>query len=168
MPTRSARSKSGKPASRRAKYKVGSIIALPLPDGRYAFAKVFENFDLGVYDLLAQQIEPVDKVKACTISFFQTCTDRPITSGEWPVIGEEPFPDEESAWGPPRVTGAFPGMEVDPMFLQIEHKGTGRNATVKEVKGLEFGSICQTAAQMLNVIQERLIEGKHDEYRIKV
>ena len=163
-----ARPRSRKPTAPKGKYKIGSIIAVPLPDGRYAFAKVFENLDLGVYDLLARQIEPVDKVTARKISFFQICTDKPIRSGEWPVIGEEPFADEESAWGPPRVAGVFPGMDVDPMLLQIRHKGVGRRATAKEVEGLEFGTICQTAAQMLQVIQARLIEGRHDEYRIKV
>src|SRR5216683_2727187 len=44
------------------KYKVGAVVAVPLPDGRFAFAKVFRDTDLGVYDFVSKKIEPLRDV----------------------------------------------------------------------------------------------------------
>ncbi len=112
-------------AKKTAKQKptLGAIVAIPLPDGRFAFAKIFENYDLGVYDLVSDKIEPVGNVIKRKTAFFQHATDSAIKSGEWPIIGEEPFPNEEAAWGPPRASGILPGFGVNPANVQLSHKG---------------------------------------------
>jgi hypothetical protein len=158
---------SAKPARKKPVFGVGSIVAIPLPDGRYAYAKAFKNVDWGVYDFISREMETVEKVTAHAFLFFQHCTIAPAKSGKWPVIGAQPFADEETSWGPPRTGGVLPGFPVDPLLLQIRHKGVGRRATLAEAAGLDIGTVCQSAEQFIEVLQDRLVRGKHDQYRIK-
>jgi hypothetical protein len=113
------------------------------------------------------RLEPVSTVTRHPIVFFQSATDSAIKSGEWPVIGTEPFPDEESAWGPPKASGVLPGIKVDPRTLQIRYKGVSRRATLKEAAGLDIGTFSQRPDLFVNIVVDRLINGQHDKYRVK-
>lgn len=148
-------------------YTIGSIIAVPLPDRRYAFAKVFKNMALGVYGFLSTKVEPVSEVTTHKIGFYQSATDAPIRSGEWPIIGEEPFADDESAWAPPRAVGPVPGLPVDPKVLRIEHRGESRKATVFEAVGLDISMLAHEPDLFIDVLMDRLVRGEHDKYRVK-
>lgn len=44
------------------KYALGSIVAIPLPDGRFAYAKVFNDSNFGIYDVVSKEILPMDAV----------------------------------------------------------------------------------------------------------
>ena len=151
----------------RHNYGIGSIIAVPLPDRRYAFAKVFKNRALGVYDLLSKKVEPVSEVTKHKIAFYQSATDEPIRSGDWPIIGEEPFADDESAWAPPRAVGPVPGLPIDPNVLRIEHRGESRKATLSEAAGLDISMLAHEPDLFINVLMDRLVRGEHNKYRVK-
>ena len=60
---------------RSKKYHDGSVIAIPIPDGKFAFAKVFKDFEFGVYDFVAKEIKPLEDVTKHSIAFFQATTD---------------------------------------------------------------------------------------------
>ena len=154
-------------STKKVKYKLGAIVAVPLPDGRFAYAMVHKNLALAVFDFVSEQVVPVADVLKHKIAFFHSATDEPITSGEWPIIGEIKFPDEESAWGPPRAVVFPPGAPLDSADLKISHKGVLRRATPAEVRGLEFATLAQTSELFVGILVDRLIHGKHDEYRVK-
>jgi hypothetical protein len=154
-------------STKKVKYKLGAIVAVPLPGGRFAYAKVYRDFDLGVYDFVSNEIVPIAEVLKHKIAFFQAATDEPIKSGEWPIIGDEAFPDEESAWGPPRAVVFPPGAPLESADLKISHKDVLRRATAAEVKGLDFGTFAQESELLVRILVDRLIHGKHDEYRVK-
>lgn len=151
----------------RSKYEIGSVLAIPLPDGRFAFAKVHKDFELGIYDFLAEEIRPLEDVTKHRIAFFQAATDAPIKSGAWPIIGVEPFPDEAHAWAPPKAVGVMPGLRINPGVLQILEKGALRRATPAEVAGLDMASFCQQPELLVNVVVDRLINGRNDRYRVQ-
>jgi hypothetical protein len=148
-------------------YKVGSIIAVPLPDGRFAYAKVHNDFDFGVYDFVSKEIAPVAEVLKHKIAFFQAATDEAIKSGDWPVLGEEPFPDEQSAWGPPRAVVFPPGAPLETATLKIRHKDVLGGATPAQVKGLDLDSFAQWPQLFIQILVDRLIKGNHDKYRVR-
>ncbi len=128
---------------KRYKYKIGLIIAVPLPDGRFAFAKVFNDLDFGVYSLLSEKIEPIEKIVEHEIVFFQSATDSAVISGEWPIVGEEPFSGEESAWGPPKAAGTLPQNGVGTSSPMLYHKGELKSARVEDLIGLDIEKFCQ-------------------------
>lgn len=81
----------------RKQCKVGAIVAIPLPNQRYAFARVFKDNFFGVYSIVSKKIEKLDNIADKDIAFFQSATTSAVVSGQWPILGELPFPDEESA-----------------------------------------------------------------------
>lgn len=155
-----------KKASSKQKYKVGQIVAIPLPGGRFAYAKVFNDFDLGVYDFLSNEMAPVERVVKKKFLYFNSVTDRAIKSGAFIVIGEEPFPDEESAWAPPMASGIFP-EDDDMETLQIDHKGDSRYATPKEAAGMYIRDFAQRPELFVKDIVDRLVKGNNRKYRVK-
>lgn len=150
-------------------YKLGSIIAIPLPASKFAYAKVYRNSDFGVYDLITKKLADVAEVTKHKFLFFQHSTDTPIKKGAWPVIGEEPFADEDQAWGPPRVGGIIPGLPFDPKMATIRERGESRPpASPTEIDGMDSASVCQTADQFIEAIDDRLVRGDHTYHRVKL
>jgi hypothetical protein len=148
------------------KYRLGSVVAVPLPGGKFAFVKVFKEHDFGVYDLVSKQIEPLDKILKRKIAFFQSGTDSAIKSGRWPVVGEDPFPDEESAWGPPRAAGVLPGSGLGKVSPMVIEKGISRHAKLEEVLGLDIDEFAHSPELFVEVLVDRLVKGEHDAYKV--
>ena len=150
---------------KKQRYKVGQVVAIPLPDGRFAYAKVFNDFDLGVYDLVTDAVEPLERVVGHAFSYFNAVTDRAIKSGAFTVIGDAPFSDEESAWAPPMASGVFPedpGVGV----LHIDHKGESRRATPQEAAGMDVRDFSQRPELFVRDIVDRVVSGNHHKYRV--
>ena len=84
--------------------KPGTIVAIPLTDGRFAFAKVFADSMLGVYDWVSPSMPPLAQVLGQAFAFHQATTLSAITRGDWPTLGFEPFRCEDDAWAPPLAT----------------------------------------------------------------
>jgi hypothetical protein len=155
-----------KKASTKQKYKVGQIVAIRLPGRKFAYAKVFKGFDLGVYDFLSDEIAPVEQVVKKKFAYFNAVTDRAIKSGAFIVIGEQPFPDEDSAWAPPMAGGVFP--EDDNMdTLHIEHKGEILDAEPKEAAGMYIRMFSHRPELFVEEIVDRLVKGNNRKYRLK-
>ena len=154
-----------KESSKKQQYKVGQIVAIPLPDHKFAYAKVFNNFDLGVYDFLSDEIEPLERVIKNKFLYFNAVTDRAIKGGTFLVIGEEPFPDEELGWAPPMASGVFPG-DPDVRTLHIDHKGTSRWVTPQEAAGMDIRDFSQRPELFVEDIVDRLVKGNHQKYRV--
>jgi Immunity protein 26 len=151
------------------KYVLGSIIAIPLPNGKFAYAKIFEDCDFGVYGIISDGILPLSEVIASNIVIYQASTDSAIKNGEWKVIGEEPFIDPEDAWAPPKAT--FYDEETNEWTVfnkpHIYHKGKTRMATLEEVRGLDIMSACNRPELLVEIIIDRVINGNHKEYKVR-
>lgn len=157
--------KNSKP---KLKLKLGAVIAVPLPDGRFAFGKMFRDSNVGVYDFISNKIESLKEIIKHKIAFFEPTTDSAIKSGEWPIVGEDPFPDNDSSWAPPKVVGVFPEMQADPSRLKISYRGAYRKADPKEAAGKDIELFCQRPDLFVEIIVDRLIDGNHDKYRVKL
>lgn len=151
------------------KYVVGSIIAIPLTNGKFAYAKIFNGTDFGVYGIISDGILPLSSVISSSIVIYQSSTDSAIKTGEWKVIGEEPFIDPESAWAPPQAT--FYVRETNEWTVfgkpHIYHKGKERMATLEEVRGLDIMSVCHRPELLVEIIIDRVINGNHEEYKVR-
>jgi len=152
------------PVNPKQKYKVGQIVAIPLPDKRFAYGKVFNDFDVGVYDFLSDEIEPIERVVKNKILFYSAVTDRAIKSGAFTVIGEQPFPDEESAWAPAMAAGIFPEDHSIGM-LHITHKGQYLPASPDQAAGMDICVLCQEPELFVELVVDRLVNRNNRKYR---
>jgi len=148
------------------KWKLGAIVAIPLPGKKFAFAKLFQSLNFGVYDLVSSRIEPVDQVIKHKIVFFQAARDSAIKSGQWPIIGEEPFPDEEAAWAPPKITVLTAGDKIDPKFVRLSHKGKLQPGTPKDIAGMDLDFFADDLDAFVEIIVDRVIKGQHEKYQV--
>ena len=144
--------------------RLGTVLALPLPNGKFAFAKVLKDHNLGVYDLVADRIEPIEVVTKHKLALYQGVVDAPLKSGEWPVIGEEPFANDDDAWPPARAMGMEPGEPIDPDDIGLEYKGASRRARLDEIVGLEIYSLYTTPKAFIDMVVDRLVKGNDTKY----
>lgn len=153
---------------KKIKYLLGSIVAIPINENKYAFAKTFEGGNLGIYDLISNSMLPLEDVLKRPISFYQYCTDKFIKSGEWPILGVEPFAEGDEAWLPPMATCYDEERNVWTMGKpRINFKGEGYFVPLKEVHGLDIFSVCINSESMVRIIEDRLIKGNHNDYKVK-
>jgi len=153
-----------KETSKKQKYKVGQIVAIPLPDKRFAYGKVFNDLDVGVHDFLSDDVVPVERVVKKNILFYSVVTDRAIKNGAFTVIGEQPFPDEESAWAPAMAAGIFPEDQSVGM-LHIAHKGNFLPATPDQAAGMDIRVFCQEPELFVELVIDRLVDRNNRKYR---
>lgn len=152
------------------KPNVGMVIAIPLPDGKFAFAKIFHDIVYGVYDLVSDAPLPMEQVVPHRFSFFLYGNgDQAIQSGLWPILGEDPFPSQEDAFAPPVAT--LYDWDNDTWYMGgkpwiIDRNGK-RNATRKEVEGLDFLTVDPSPQAMVRTIVHRLVHGNHHEYKVR-
>lgn len=135
-------------------------MAIPLPTGQFAYAKVYNDMNMAIYKLLTFRISDVELIKHSSIAFYQAATDSAIKNGEWPVIGEDPFPDEGSACPPPKAYGVVVEAGIGLDSPKIIEKGQIRSATLEEIKGMEIDTFCQRPELLIDKIMMRLVEGK--------
>ena len=153
---------------KRQKYNLGSIVAIPLPEGKYAFGKVYRD-QKAIFDLVLDHIPEVSVVRQRSILFFHYGTDEGIKNGLWPVIGEEPFADLEDAWGPPKAM--FYDRAENRWTMggvpYVDHKGKEWVTTLEHVQGLEIMKVSPTVESFVRSIVNRLINGNHEEYKVR-
>jgi hypothetical protein len=156
------------PKNKRIKYSPGSVIAIPIKDNRYAFAKTFNDGELGVYDLTSDSLLPAQDIIKHSISFYQYGTHKSIKNGDWPILGVEPFALKEDAVLPPMATCYDRDTDTWTMSKpMIYHNGKEFFVTPEKTKGLDIFGVCISPESIVHVIEDRLIKGNHDNYKVK-
>jgi hypothetical protein len=119
---------------KRKRKKIGDVYAIPLPNKKYAFGRVFKDAGFGVYEHIGESIE--DTPKSENYQFIVGVYDHALKSGEWTVVENRPFDDEDAAYPPPMcIIDSISGE------YSIYHKGEIRNATKSECEGLEIAAV---------------------------
>lgn len=123
-----------KPRRSRTRPKVGDIFQVPLPDGRFAYGKVFRDASVGIYRKIFDK--PTEPPIRSRFAFIVGLYDDILKSGVWPIVGHEPFASEEGSWPPPNYIKDIISGEYS-----IYHKGEIRPSTKAECRGLEEAAV---------------------------
>ena len=116
---------------KRKKTKLGDIFAIPLPNGTYAFGRLYKEYTLAIYKIRAENINTIPEKD--DYDFFVGVYRDVLTDGQWPVIGNIPFIDDSDSWRPPTyMKDIFTGK------FSIYHYGEVKPASEQECKGLEL------------------------------
>ena len=120
-----------------AKTKVhfGDVFQIPLPDGRFAYGRVYDDASVGIYcEISDEPFQPPlgSRSFLFTVGLYSDILEK----GEWEIIAKDPFTIEESTWPPPYyVKDDFFGN------YQIYHQGVLRPAEPQEIIGLEKAAV---------------------------
>lgn len=119
---------------RKIKPKLGDVVQIPLPDGTYAYGRVFKDTGLAIYKETSKS--PNIPPKTEEYRFVVGFNGGAVETGEWPVVDHRPFADEDSAWPPPKfIKDSINGT------YETYHKGQMHAATEEQCKGLEEASV---------------------------
>lgn len=119
----------------RRKPKVGDVIQVELPTGRYAYGRVLRDASVAFYE--ATSDDPAQPpIGSRTYRFVVGVYEDVLKSPSCPVVGHDPSRDAEDDWPPPYcvrdpLTGA----------MQIYQRGAMRRAEAAECEGLEPAAV---------------------------
>lgn len=111
--------------------KIRNVYAIPLPDGRYAYGRQYKEPMLGISKFKSDEI--VKNPDFSEIDFIVGVYQDVLTCGDWPIVCNYPFENEEEAWGVPTYIQDM----LKPDRFEIYYKGKIRKTTKKECIGLE-------------------------------
>lgn len=149
------------------KYKPGDIVTIPLPEARFAYARIFEDHTFGIFAHWSAKPEPLAQIASHPIAFFVSGTDSAIKDGTWPVVGHVPFQDAEASFPPPvAICYDYDSNTWTMGRPMVTHKGTEKFVTAKEVAGLDRLLFCQPELVVATIV-DRLIDGNHAYYKVR-
>ncbi len=119
---------------KRIRPQVGDIFQIPLPNGRFAYGKVFRDASVGIYQKIFDS--PAELPIKSPFAFIVGLYDDVLKSGMWPIVGHEPFESKESEWPPPHFVEDIISGEYS-----IYHKGEMRPSSEDECRGLERAAV---------------------------
>jgi hypothetical protein len=135
-------------------YRIGDIVAIPLPNGEFAYGKLHRDASIGIYDVVSDPLLPPTAVITKPFMFFSGIFDTAIKRGIWLKIGYEPFQDENSEWPPP----AYIQDVIDPSKYRIYFKGQMTPAKQSEIHSLDKQTM-RKPKQLVDEICRRLHAG---------
>ena len=133
------------------KPKVGDVVQLSLPDGRFAYGRVLRGSGVAFYREMSDR--PGEPPIGSTDFQFTVAVDvRILTSNDVPIVGHDPRVNEFEDWPPPA------GVE-DPIGVRHKVYFQGRMMVVSsldEIRGLERAAVWDRED-----IVERLVTGSY-------
>ena len=112
--------------------KLGDIVAIPLPDGMFAFGREFES-GLGVYDHVGKTVFDTPK-GIRRFLFIVGVITQDLNSGQWPKIGKDSdLPKDSVGWERGYIQDALNGS----LLIYDHESGQSHIATDEECRGLE-------------------------------
>ena len=126
--------------------KIGDVFQITLPNSKYAYGRVYKDASIGIYKYLSDEPNS-PPIGSRDFLFIVGMYNDLLKTGELPIIGQDKFTSEESAWPPPTfikdpISGAY----------SIYYQGLIRDAKVGEWIALECAAVWD-----LNHIIERIL-----------
>lgn len=134
------------------KIKVGDVFEIPLPDGRFAYGRIYKDASVGIYrQVTSKSGNP--PIGSRDFLFIVGITDRDIKTGKLKIVGHDPFANNESSWPPPySIINTYDGT------YSIYHLGEIRKASKEECVGLEEAAVWDIKYHVIPRIMKELSE----------
>ncbi|WP_222928522.1 Imm26 family immunity protein [Sutcliffiella horikoshii] len=69
---------------KRKRIKIGDVYAIPLPNGKYAFGRIFKDAGIGIYKYIGESIEDISKEEE--YQFIVGVYQYVLKSGDWTLL----------------------------------------------------------------------------------
>lgn len=114
--------------------KLGDIYAIPLPNGEFAFGRVFNDACIAIYKNTSTSIKDIPQTE--DYQFIVGVYKDVLTSGKWEKVANRPFDNSDESWPSPmfvldRISGEY----------SIYHKGEMKKSTKEECADLEEAAV---------------------------
>ncbi len=120
---------------KRIKVKLGDVFQINLPNGKYAYGRVYKDATVGIYNKITDK--PLNPpIGFRDFMFFVGLYSDILKKGKWEIIGNDPFLNEEEAWPPKKFI-----YDVINKAYSIYFRGQIIPANKEECVGLESASV---------------------------
>jgi hypothetical protein len=130
------------------KPKLGDVVEIPLPNGKYAYGRVYKDASIAIYKKLSEEPHQ-PPIGSRDFLFHVGLYDDILTSGDWAVVGHDKFNSTESSWPPPYFI-----KDIISGGYEIYHKGDIRKASKDECKNLEEAAVWDKQHIIERIIRE--------------
>lgn len=115
----------------KVKFSPGDVFQISLPNGQFAYGRVYRDASVGIYRKITDKMNQ-PPIGSRDFMFFVGMYEDVLSKGKVPIVGKDPFDNEEASWPPPysikdKITGAY----------RLYHKGKMRPSSKSEAAGLE-------------------------------
>ena len=110
--------------------KLGDIYEIPLPNGKKAYGRLFKEYTLAIYEKICSSIDELPNTE--DYQFFVGVYKDLLQDGEWKIVGNRKFENDEDAWAPPRCI-----IDAITKIGSIYYKGEIIPCNYEECKDLE-------------------------------
>jgi hypothetical protein len=115
---------------------LGDVIAIPLPDGKFAHGRIYRNV-IGIYEGLSERLlrsEDFAGHPPKRFFYYTSLPGRGCYQKNWVFIGHIPFAEGEDIFAPPMQARDDFGLSG----TRIYHRGRFSRATKEDVRGLQI------------------------------
>ena len=117
--------------------KLGNLYAINLPNGKFGFGRELQEGALAVYKHIGDTIEDVPQNEE--YQFIVAVYKKALTCGDWAIVENRPFENEEESWQPPKyIWDMFTGK------YRMYYKGQVTPSTKSECQGLEVSAVWES------------------------
>lgn len=141
---------------KKATIQLGDVLAIPLPDGKYAFGRVHRDTSLSIYDYVGASPEDLPEESGSEAQFTVAVEEAALQSGHWPVVDHRPFNSAEEQWPPP---SHIYDERSDKYFLY--DKGIITSSTPEECAGLEPAAEWEEEQVVARIVGEGQMKGSN-------
>jgi len=114
--------------------KLGDIYEIGLPNGKKAYARLFKEYTLAIYNGFYSEYKDVPNEESYYryIGVYKNV----LTDGEWKIVDNRPFQSKEDAWAPPKaIVDAITGKG------SLYYRGEIKSCSLDECKDLEVVAV---------------------------
>lgn len=99
-----AQKKIGYPLPAPNKTRPSDLLAIPLGDGWFGYARVLNGAYLEILDAVSRELQTVDDIRQHKRRFCVQYYE-PYSISPWIYLGKKPFDHDDERWGPPTWFG---------------------------------------------------------------
>lgn len=115
---------------RKKRLKLGDIYEIPLPNGKNAYGRLYKEYVLAIYKNRYNSINELQLNEE--YEFFVGVYKDLLQDGEWKVVGNKKFKNDDEAWAPPQCI-----VDAITKIGSLYYKGEITLCTYEECKNLE-------------------------------
>jgi len=136
--------------------EIGSIVEIPLPNGRKGYARVLKNPLMAFYSVESEESLSPTEILRQPVAFKLWVMNSAISSGRWSVIGHAPLEAELET-----IPWFFKQDAISKAF-SLYQSGIERPAAKEECEGLERAAVW--SAQHIESRLEDHLEGRTNKW----
>ncbi len=135
----------------RQKYRLGDIVQIRLDQHKFTYGQLLNDASIGVFNIISDSVVSSEELEGLDKIFYSGVFDTSIVNGDWLVVGNIPFENEEESWAPPVYIQDI----INPEKYRIYYRGEMRPATKEQIVGLEKQAM-RKPRELLDVLNKIL------------